>query len=141
MPHNLEIGDGVTFSCGNGGIIKIIGDSGSTEFSSRAGTESEFSYYDDLHINAYNDIVLDVAGEYHVEGSVKHLTGDEIMRFNISSIEPNSKADFRLTGLSPNSWYRLRFDGRLATCLGGRAHGRTNERGILTFQEVEIPNE
>lgn len=141
MPHNLEVGDGVTFSCGNGGIIKIIGDDGSTDFESDVGSDGEFSFYDDLHINSYNDIILDVDGEYHVQGSVKHLTGNEVMRFNISSLEPNGKADFRLSGLKPDSWYRLRFDGRLAACLGGRAHGRTNEAGILTFNEVKIPNE
>jgi len=141
MPHNLKIGGGVTFSCGNGGVVKIIGDDDSTEFHSEVGSDEEFSFYDDLYLNSYNDIIIDVDGEYHVQGSVKHLTGNEVMRFNISPLEPNSKADFRLTGLTPHSWYRLRFNGVLAACLGGRAHGRTDEGGILTFNEVKIPNE
>jgi len=141
MVHELELGDGISFECGNGGMIKIIGTDGDTEFRFRVGSDNEFSYYDDLHLNAYNDMVVNVDEDYHVEGTVQHLTGDAIMKFRLSSLEPGGATDVRLNGLSSESWYRLRFDGTLAACDGGRAHGKTNEHGLLTFKKVEIPNE
>ena len=141
MAHNLSVGDESTFECGNGGVIKTIGVEGSTSLKSRFGTDEEFSYFDDLHLNAYNDMAVNVDEDYHVEATVKHLTGDAVMKFKITSLEPNGETDVRLTGLKPNAWYRLRFDGQLAACEAGRAHGQTNEHGLLTFKKVEIPNE
>ena len=141
MAHSLKAGDEITFECGNGGVIKTIGVGGDTEVESRFGIDGEYSYFDDLHLNAYNDMVVNVDEDYHVEGTVQHLTGDAVMKFKLSSLEPNGKTDVRLTGLKPDSWYRLRFDGRLAACEGGRAHGKTNTHGLLTFKKVEIPNE
>jgi hypothetical protein len=141
MTHNLEISSGLSFLCGNGGVIKTISEDGNTELQAQTGADDEFAYYDDLHLNAYNDMVVNVDGDYHVEGSVKHVTGDSVMHFNLSSLEPNGKVDVKLSGLSPESWYRLRFGGNLAACEGGRAHGKTNEEGLLTFNKVEIPNE
>jgi len=139
MP-TVSVRDNVEFECSNGGILRIVGGSKATDLS-KVGVDGSFAYYDDLQIDSYNDLLIDVDEGYHVEGSVKHLTGDEVMSFKLSSLEPDSKADFKLTNLRPNSWYRLRFDGILAKCSGGRAHGRTNEHGILTFNEVVIPNE
>ena len=141
MSRNLQVGDETTFKCSNGGIIKAVGFRGGTSVESRFGTDGEFSYFDDLHLNPYNDMVVNVDEDYHVEGTVQHLTGDAVMKFKLSSLEPNGQTDVRLTGLKPDSWYRLRFDGRLAACEGGRAHGKTNDHGLLTFKKVEIPNE
>jgi hypothetical protein len=140
MSNQLEIGK-VTFQCSNGGVINVISEFDDSQLENRTGADGEFAYYDDLHLNAYNDMVVNVDGDYHVEGSVKHVTGDAVMRFNLSSLEPNGKVDVKLSGLSPESWYRLRFGGNLAACEGGRAHGKTNEEGLLTFNKVEIPNE
>jgi hypothetical protein len=136
----IHVGDNVEYECGNGGVITIIGVDGETDLN-RTGDDDSYAYYDDLHIDAHNDMVVNVDEDYHVEGSVKHVTGDAVMRFQLSSREPNGEVDVKLTGLSQNAWYRLRFNGVLASCDGGRAHGKTNEQGILRFNGVKIPNE
>jgi len=134
------VSDFVEFECSNGGTIKIIGDDGETDLA-RFGSDGEFAYYDDLHIDAHNDMTVDVDGDYHVGGSVQHVTGDPVMRFNLISNEPEGKADFKITGLQPDAWYRLHFSGVLAKCNGGRAHGKTNDFGRLDFTGVIIPND
>lgn len=139
MTDHVVVGDDVEFECSNGGVLKIIGDEEKIELS-RFGADG-FAYYDDLHLDAYNDMMVDVRGDYHIEGSIEHVTGDSIMTFGLSSLEPNGKVDVKLTGLHPDAWYRLHFGGVLAACEGGRAHGATNKRGELTFNKVEIPNE
>jgi len=132
------LGNNVTFECSNGGIITVVSDDGEADLN-RFGDDGIFAYYDDLHIDAYNDMTVNVDGD--TQGTVKHVTGDAVMKFGISSQEPNGKIDVKLSNLRPNAWYRLRFNGVLAACDGGRAHGRTNEHGLLDFNEVEIPNE
>lgn len=139
MPK-ASVSDHVEFACSNGGTIRIIGDDGSTDLN-RFGVDGTFAYYDDLHINAHNDMIVDVDGEYHAQGSVQHVTGDAVMWFNLTCNEPEGKADIKLTGLQANAWYRLEFGGLLARCDGGRAHGQTNDFGRLTFNGVIIPNE
>jgi hypothetical protein len=134
------LSDGTTFECSNGGVITVQDDGVMTELE-RFGDDGEFAYYDDLHLDSYNDLFIDVSADYNVKGTVKHLTGDQIMTFQLSSREPNGKVDVKLTGLQENAWYRLRLGGALAACEGGRATGKTNERGILHFIKVEIPNE
>lgn len=138
--EEATVSNNTKFECSNGGVITILSITEETDLS-RFGVDGSFAYYDDLHLDAHNDMVVNVGGEYHVKGTVQHVTGDAIMRFNLSSREPNGKVDVKLSGLQDGSWYRLRFGGVLAACDGGRAHGRTNEEGKLTFNKVEIPNE
>lgn len=138
MTNNAGFSEDTTFECSNGGVIKAIGEDHSEL--ERFGDDGVFAYFDDLHLDAYNDMVVDVRDDYHVSGSVRHVTGDEVMRFHLSSMEPNGKVDMKLSGLQPDAWYRVRFNGSLAKCAGGRAHGQTNEHGILDFNEVVIPN-
>ena len=141
MSHLLNVEHETTFQCGNGGVVRLIGfDKGST-ISSQFGCGEEYCYFDDLHINAYNDLVVSVEGEYNTEASVQHLTGDSILRFSLSSLEPNGKADLKITGLQDYSWYRLRLGGKLASSGDSRAHGETDGNGMLVFNEVKIPNE
>jgi hypothetical protein len=140
MNNEVTVTDEVEFECSNGGKITIISNDGETNLS-RLGADGKFAYYEDLHLDAYSDMMINLDDPYHVEGSVKHVTGDAVMKFNLSSLEPNGKVDVKLSGLSPENWYRLRFGGNLAACEGGRAHGKTNEEGLLTFNKVEIPNE
>jgi hypothetical protein len=139
MPQS-SVSDGVEFECSNGGTLRIIGDDGETDLS-RFGSDGEFAYYNDLHIDAHNDMTVDVDGEYHAKGSVQHVTGDAVMWFNLISNEAGGKADFKLTGLQPNAWYRLHFSGVLALCDSGRAHGKTNDLGRLDFTGVIIPDD
>ena len=140
MPR-AKVSDGIEFECSNGGILTIYGgDYGDTDLD-RFGDDGTFAYYDDLHINAHNDMTVDVDGEYHAQGSVQHVTGDAVMRFDLVSNEPGGKADFKITGLQPDAWYRLRFSGVLALTDNGRAHGKTNDFGRLDFIGVIIPND
>lgn len=139
MP-TTTVGDHVEFECSNGGVLTIIGDEGETDLS-RFGVDGQFAYYDDLHIDAYNDMIVDVDAEYHVRGTVQHVTGDPVMRFNLISNQPRGKADFKITNLQPNAWYRLQFGGVLARTSSGRAHGKTNDLGRLDFTGVIIPND
>lgn len=135
---NAVVGNQVQFECNNGGVITAVGyESELTNF----GVDGEFAYYDDLHIDSYNDMKINVGDQNHVSGTVKHVTGDEVMKFHIKSREPNGKMDVKLSSLRGFSWYRLQFNGVLAACKGGRAHGKTNSRGVLTFNKVEVPNE
>lgn len=134
------LGNNATFNCSNGGTIRVIGHNGSTDLN-RFGVDGTFAYYDDLHINAHSAMTLDVDEEYNATGTVQHVTGDPVMRFDLISNEAGGKADFKLTNLQPNAWYRLRFSGILAACDGGRAHGKTNDFGRLDFTGVNIPNE
>jgi hypothetical protein len=140
MTDKASLGRDVEFECSNGGVITVLSEDGEVDLS-RFGSNDTFAYYDDLHLNAYNDMTINLDEPYDVQGSVKHVTGDAVMRFNLSSLEPNGTVDVKLSGLSPENWYRLRFGGNLAACEGGRAHGKTNEEGLLTFNKVEIPNE
>lgn len=139
MPQ-ANVSDGVEFECSNGGILEIRGDDGGTDLD-RFGADGTFAYYDDLHIDAHHDMTVNLDGEYHSQGSVQHVTGDAVMWFRLISNQPNGKADFKLTGLQPNAWYRLHFAGVLAKCDGGRAHGKTNDFGRLDFTGVIIPND
>lgn len=136
----VSIGDNVEFECSNGGVLQIIGDDGSTNYE-KVGSDGSFAYYDDLYINSYNDMTVDVDGEYHTQGTVQHVTGEPVMWFNLISNEPNGKADFSLTGLQPGSWYRLEFGGVIAKTASGRAHGRANDFGRVDFTEVVVPND
>lgn len=139
MSHLLSFGDNLTFECSNGGLIKLIGYDGETQLEDRGGADG-FAYFDDLHLNAYNDMVLNVDGDYNVKATVQHLTGDAILDFELHSIEAGGTVDVKVTGLKPNSWYRLQFNGILAACDGGRAHGKTGDSGMIQFNGVEIPN-
>jgi len=137
---NASVGNYVDFQCSNGGVLTIVGDKDESVLE-KFGVDGTFAYYDDLHIDSYNDMKIEVGDQNHVKGTVEHVTGDEVMRFHIHSFEPNGKIDVKLSSLKPFSWYRLQFNGVLAACDGGRAHGKTNEHGIMTFNKVEVPNE
>jgi hypothetical protein len=140
MPQ-ASVGNNVTFECSNGGVLTIVGEDYQTDLQ-RFGVDGTFAYYDDLHIDAYNDMKVEVGGDdNHVTGTVQHVTGDAVMSFRIESREPNGEIDVKLSSLKPGSWYRLRFNGSLAACNGGRAHGRTNQHGVLHFNGVKVPNE
>jgi len=135
-----SVGNYVTFECSNGGVITVDKAKNMSELD-RFGVDGVFAYYDDLHINAYNDMKIKLGEENDVTGSLKHVTGDEVMTFGIESQEPNGKIDVKLSSLQSGAWYRLRINGSLAACNGGRAHGRTNKHGLLEFKKVKIPNE
>lgn len=105
------------------------------------GIESGWVFYDDLHIDPYVDMTLDLSDSRNVTASVQHITGDSIMSFGITSRAPNGKCDFRVDGLKPDSYYRLQFDGALTECAGGFTHAKTTPDGQLRFNEVVIPNE
>ena len=104
------------------------------------GIESGYAFYNDLYFNPYNDMTLDVSGGYETLGSLKHITGDPIMTFNLSSREPNGKCDIRAEGLKSEEWYRLQFGGNLVETPGGMSHGETGEDGVIEFTEASIPN-
>lgn len=105
------------------------------------GIENGWAYYNDFYINAYSDMTFDISESYNVTGTVRHLTGDSIMSFSLSSRSPNGTADVRIEGLSGEAWYRLQFSGSLANTPSGQSHGETTKNGVIQFMEVSIPNE
>ncbi len=132
----IGLGTGSVFKCGNGGNIKTIDNSDLSVF----GIENGWVYWNDLYLNSYNDMTLDVSDSYNINGTVEHITGDPVFNFGLTASRPNGKTDVRISGLKPNAPYRLLFDGVLAKCSTGRAHTKTNDSGILRLNEVVIPN-
>lgn len=134
----ISLGAGIRFDCSNGGTVQMIGTAADLH---EVGLIDGWAFYDDFYLNPYVDMTLDVSGSYGVSGMVEHLTGDSIMSFNLSSREPNGRADVRIEGLKPEGWYRLQFYGSLVQTAGGQSHGQTTDSGIIEFMEVSIPNE
>lgn len=134
----VALGSGVVFYTGNGGTVRMIGTS---QHLNEVRLENSFAAFDDLHINPNVDVTLDISDGLDVNGTVKHVTGDPVMHFSLASRVPNGTADILLTGLQPEEWYRLQFDGVLAECSGGRAHGQTDTDGKIQFNSVVIPYE
>lgn len=133
----ISLGVGVEFECSNGGIVQMVG---KTDDLNECGIEDGWAFYGDLYINPYSDVTLDITGGYGVEGSVKHMTGDPIITFNLSGRSPNTKTDIRAENLKPESWYRLQFSGNLVETAGGMSHGQTDNRGVIQYMEANIPN-
>lgn len=137
MSKYISIGSAINYSCTNGGTITIY-----VPFDTASHTgisTSGAAYYDDLHINAYDDMTLNLA-DHNPKASVQHLTGDVIVNFDLTSRVPNGRADIEVKNLKPDSWYRLTFDGVLASTDGGFAHGKSGPSGELVFAGVRIPN-
>lgn len=133
-----ELESGVVFETGSGGTLLMLGDAHQL---SEFGVNDGFAFYEDFFIDAAVDMTLDISEGYDVTGSLQHVTGDPVMTFALISTAPNGTADIRFTGLKSEAWYRLQFDGVLAQCDGGRAHGQSSSDGIIQFNSVVIPNE
>lgn len=131
------LGPNVTFACSNGGTVTMIDTAHHlTEF----GLDDGWAVYDDLYVNPTVPTTLNISDSYDVEATVTHLTGDPVIRFRLISRQPNGTADIKLTGLKPNGWYRLQFDGVLAKTASGRAHDQASSDGVLTFTDVHLPD-
>lgn len=134
----VEVGNAVQFVTDNGGeLLMILPASRLDEFGIRNG----WALWDDLYLNPYNDMTLDVSGGYTTKATIEHLTGDPVLNFNLTSREVGGKTDIKATNLKPDAPYRLLFDGVLAKSSTGRAHAKTDNQGRLQFNEVIIPNE
>lgn len=136
IEETIEVEPAVKFEGSNGGEISIIG---LTKDVHRAGVEDGWVVFDDLYLNPEVDMTLNVSDYYDITGSVKHLTGDAIITFNLTSQSPNGKADVRVRNLKPREWYRLQFDSILAATGGGHAHAESGQGGEIEFTEVEVP--
>lgn len=133
----VELSTGVTFETSNGGSLLILTPAALSEF----GIEDGAAFFDDVHLNPTVPMTTKVGDDYDVEATVQHVTGDEAVTFGLTSRQPNGTTDVQITGLKPEGWYRLRFDGVLAETGAGRAHGQANTRGILQFNGVHVPYE
>lgn len=142
MPHEnvtepIGLGRQVEFETSNGGKLLMVGIADSLI---RTGiTEDGWAFYDDLHINPHNEAILNVS-DRHTSGTLRHITGDVIIQFNLSSRVVNGKTDVYVEDLAPYEWYRLEFDTVLAKTDSGRAHGQASKNGELIFTNVHIPN-
>ncbi|AGC34301.1 hypothetical protein HCTV-15_gp32 [Haloarcula virus HCTV-15] len=134
----MKLGANVEFECSNGGSIRMVGNA--TDLG-EIGTDEGWAFYDDLYINTNTALTLDLSGVNFVQALLETRDGATVMMFGIQSREPNGTADIRLTGLLPETWYRLQFDGALAETASGRSHGQSTPSGELQFNEVSIPNE
>lgn len=134
----MNLGANVRFDCANGGCVTMVGNATGL---SEVGVTDGWAYWDDLHVNAQADLTLDVSGTHFVKARVETRQGATVMLFGITSREPNGRADIRVTGLQPETWYRIQFDGALAACDGGRTHAATGTVGELQFNNVVIPYE
>lgn len=134
----VELSGPVVFETASGGSLRVI-DRGD-DFTTFGLTADGFAFWDDLAIDATVPMTLQVGDSYDAQAKVTHLTGDPVLRFDLTSRQPNGVADVRLTGLKPEAWYRLQFDGALAKTATGRAHGQTDATGVITFTGVTIPN-
>lgn len=132
----VGLGSGVDFVCSNGGTVTMVG---TARRLFAFGIDNGYAYYDDLYVNAHDDVTLNVGTGYDVRGTVEHAAGETIMAFNLTSRTPGGRADIRLVGLSPHEWYRLRFDGIIAKTPAGTAHATADANGVLEFAETEIP--
>lgn len=133
----IEIGANIDYECSNGGIITIYVPS---DVDVQTGmTADGYAYYDDLYINAHDDMTLNLA-HHNVSASVQHLTGEKIIEFDITSRVPNGRADIMAKNLKPDAWYRLTFESVLATTDGGFAHGNAGANGEIGWIGVRIPN-
>lgn len=131
-----ELGSGVQFECGNGGTITLLNESKPL---SDLGMADGWAYYDDLYIDATANLTLDISGDADVTGTIDYINGHTVVKFGLTSREPNGTADIRVENLKPNSWYRLEFDGRPAKLAHGHAHGKTSQSGTLQFNGAYIP--
>lgn len=138
MTGFVELGQGATFSCENGGTITMIGTADSLgEFGL---SSSGWAFYDDLYFNPYNDVTITLEN-HRTQTTLKHVSGDVVASFGMTSRVPNGKADIEVRGLAPNEWYRFEFGRVLAKTDGGRAHAQASRNGELIFSGVFIPNE
>lgn len=128
---------GVTFTTSNGGEVRMIDEALGLD---EVGWKNGYAYYDNLFIDPAVPITLDISSEYDVEATVKHVTGDPVMSFGVTSRQSNGTADIKLTGLKPDGWYRLQFNGVLAKTASGRAHDKASSDGVLKFAGVELPD-
>lgn len=134
----IHLPNGFKFRCGNGGNVRMVDDSDLEVF----GVEDGWARWnDDFYLNAYSNLTLRVMGKYDITATIVHQTGDPVLSFNLTSLQPSGKTDVKVKNLKPDASYRLLFDGVLAESSTGRAHGKTNLDGTLQFNEVVIPNE
>lgn len=139
--HECEpfpLGSGVEFETIGGGTITMIG---RADHLRKTGvTSNGWAFYDDLYLNVHNDFSLNIS-DRQTAGMLRHITGDVIIQFHLTSRVPNGTADIEVRGLAPEEWYRLEFNTVLAKTDGGRAHGQASVNGELVFYGVHIPNE
>jgi hypothetical protein len=132
----VEVENAVTFTTSNGGEVRMVGTGRGLD---EVGWAGGYAYYDDLYVDPSVPVTLDISEEYDTTATVQHITGDPVVRFRLISRQTNGTADIKLTGLQPDGWYRLQFNGVLAKTASGRAHGHASDGGELVFTNVELP--
>jgi hypothetical protein len=134
----IELGSGVEVQTSNGGSVTMYG---TAEDLTHIGFEDGYAFWNDVYVDPSVPMFANISDHYNVSATLKHVTGDPIVHFSIISQQPNGTADFRFTGLQPDAWYRLQFNGVLASTAGGKAHGNSGSDGIIEFPGVEVPTE
>lgn len=130
----MKITNNVTYRSGQGGLISIDGD---TTEATLTGVSGDWVWWNDLHIQSDKDLQVDLtSGDVH--STTKHIAGSSVISFGVESPSSTPHFDVQITGLKPNSWYRLEINGIRKFCDSGVTEGRSNDDGILFFSTIEL---
>lgn len=137
----MIINTGIKYNCNNGGSIRLIENSDEIQ---ATGVDNGFAFFNDVYINAYNKLSVNVNGDMNAE--LQYEGGETVIKFNIRSRVNGGKADIQFKNLAEDKWYRLLFNGELAKMDNSSTHMKSNfkksdEKGTITFNGVMIPDE